>query len=127
MSSQLIHDIAPLGSLVRYSHGTAKLPQRLKRKLAAWENVNGSGRLVRKVPACQRASYAPAASIASQGRLFRRRRHRHGAASDLCVTSAMQFDLVKSPAPGSVRVLSRPATMPNCCTSPPIILARRAG
>lgn len=62
MSAQLIYDIAPLGSLVRYCDGSPK-PQRFKRKLAAWENSDGSGRLVRKVPARETASYMLPASI----------------------------------------------------------------
>lgn len=108
MSAQLIHDIAPLGSLVRYSDGTPQPPQRFKRKLAAWENKNGSGRLVRKVPACQTASYALPASITL---------HKGDFASGgvivmvvhqtFCVTSALKFELVERPALGSVRVLSR--------------------
>ena len=38
----------PLGSLVRYFDGTPRPPERFKRKLAAWENNNNGGRLVRK-------------------------------------------------------------------------------
>lgn len=63
MSAQLTYDIAPLGSLVRYSDGTPKPPQRSKRKLAAWENSNSSGRLIRKVPGRQMATCSLPASI----------------------------------------------------------------
>lgn len=108
MSAQLIYDAAPLGSLVRYSDGTPKPPQRFKRKLAAWENCNSSGRLVRKVPPRQMASSALPASITL---------HKGDFASGgvivmvvhqtFCVTTALKFEVVERPALGSVRVLIR--------------------
>jgi hypothetical protein len=108
MSAQLIYDIAPLGSIIRYSDGTPKPPQRFKRKLAAWENSNSSGRLVRKVTARQMASYALPASITL---------HKGDFASGgvivmvvhqtFCVTTALKFELVERPTLGSVRVLDR--------------------
>jgi hypothetical protein len=48
MSAQTIYDTVPLGSLVRYFDGTPRPPERFRRKLAAWENTNNGGRLVRK-------------------------------------------------------------------------------
>jgi hypothetical protein len=50
MSAQSIFDHAPLGAIVKFSDGTPRPPARFKKKLAAWENRNGSGRLVRKRP-----------------------------------------------------------------------------
>jgi hypothetical protein len=47
MSAQTVYDRVPLGSLVRYFDGTPRPPERFKRKLAAWENNNNGGRLVR--------------------------------------------------------------------------------
>lgn len=41
---------APLGAFVRFSDGTPRPPERFKRKLAAWENYNGTGRLTGKQP-----------------------------------------------------------------------------
>ena len=58
MSASLIFDLAPLGSLVAYSDGTAKPPARFTKKLAAWERRNGTGRLVRKEPARERPTYS---------------------------------------------------------------------
>ena len=40
MSAQLIYDLVPLGSIVRYSDGTPRPPERFRKKLAAWENRN---------------------------------------------------------------------------------------
>jgi hypothetical protein len=48
MSAQTIYDSVPLGSLVRYSDGTPRPPERFKKKLSAWENTNNGGRLVHK-------------------------------------------------------------------------------
>jgi hypothetical protein len=48
MSAKDIYDLAPLGSIIRYSDGTPRPPERFKKKLAAWENTNNGGRLVRK-------------------------------------------------------------------------------
>lgn len=50
MSAQLIYDLAPLGSLVRFSDGTPRPPERHRKKLAAWEHRNSGGRLIRKQP-----------------------------------------------------------------------------
>jgi|RhiMetdeSRZDD1v2_1073273.scaffolds.fasta_scaffold1031462_2 hypothetical protein len=49
-SAKQIHEIAPLGALIRFSDGTAELPARHRRKHAAWESSNATGRVVRKVP-----------------------------------------------------------------------------
>ena len=50
MSAQLIYDLAPLGSLVRFSDGAPRPPERHRKKLAAWEHRNSGGRLIRKQP-----------------------------------------------------------------------------
>jgi hypothetical protein len=63
MSAQHIFDHAPLGSLIRYSNKTPKPPARFVNKLWAWEHENGVGRLIRKEPAVQRATYASPACI----------------------------------------------------------------
>ena len=51
MSARAIFQSASLGSLVRYSDGRPRPPDRFARKLAAWQNTNGSGMLIRKTPA----------------------------------------------------------------------------
>ncbi|MBB2687786.1 UNVERIFIED_ORG: hypothetical protein GGD47_005429 [Rhizobium etli] len=48
MSASLIYDLAPIGSIVAWSDGTPRPPERHKKKLAAWENRNSKGRLIRK-------------------------------------------------------------------------------
>lgn len=48
MSAQLIFDRVPLGALIRYADGSPRPPERHRKKLAAWENRNSSGRLIAK-------------------------------------------------------------------------------
>lgn len=43
-----IFDNVPLGTIVAFSDGTPRPPDRFKRKLSDWENRNGKGRLVSK-------------------------------------------------------------------------------
>ncbi|HEY1243894.1 MAG TPA: hypothetical protein VGF29_03590 [Hyphomicrobiaceae bacterium] len=51
LSARDIYDIAPLGSLIRFSDGTPEPPARHRRKRIAWISNNGAARLVRKNPA----------------------------------------------------------------------------
>ncbi|NEI67591.1 hypothetical protein [Rhizobium leguminosarum] len=48
MFAFLIYERAPIGSIVAWSDGTTRPPERHRRKLAAWENRNSKGRLIRK-------------------------------------------------------------------------------
>lgn len=48
MSASLIYDLAPVGSIVAWSDGTPRPPERFSKKLAAWKTRNSQGRLVRK-------------------------------------------------------------------------------
>ena len=106
MSAQLIYDIVPLGSLIRYSDGTPKPPARFNKKLAAWQNRNGVGRLVRKEPPRDRPSHTLPASItlhegdvASGGVVLVTVMRTHSVASDL------RFQVIERPAFGAVRIL----------------------
>lgn len=63
MSAHIVHDTAPLGSLIRYFDGTPKPPARFSKKLAAWERRNGIGRLVKTEAARERPTYSSPASI----------------------------------------------------------------
>ena len=48
MLAQDIFDTAPLGATIRFFNGAAKPPLRFIKKLKAWENDNGTGRLTVK-------------------------------------------------------------------------------
>ena len=108
MSAQLIYDLAPLGSVIRYSYGQPRPPERHRKKLSAWQSTNGGGRLVRK-QAEQRVGNAniPASITLHEGdhgsreiivlRVFR----------SFSVTSALRFVVTERPAVGAVRVVDR--------------------
>jgi len=106
MSAMTIYQHAPLGSLIRYSDGAAKPPARFTRKLAAWEQRNGVGRLVQKSPARQYATVTSPATItlregdiASNGIILVTVMRTHS------VDSGLTFEIVGQPPSGAVREL----------------------
>lgn len=109
MSAQSIFDDGPLGAIIQFSDGAPRPPARFKKKLAAWENHNGRGRLVRKAPAHTVGNHTSPAS-------FSLHLNDYGSAGvvvlkvfkTFSVNSALTFTVVERPAPGSVRVLDRP-------------------
>ncbi len=110
MSAHHVHDNAPLGSLVRYSDGTPKPPARFTKKLAAWQNRNGVGRLVKKDPRRDRPTYTSPASITlhegdfgSGGVVLIKVLRAHSVDSDL------HFEIIERPAIGAVRILQQHA------------------
>jgi len=108
MSAQLIYDLVPLGSTLTYSDGTPRPPQRHRKKLAAWENRNSGGRLIRKQAEARVGNTTIPASITlhegdygSQGTIVLRV-HR-----TFSVNSDLKFVVGERPAIGSVLVLER--------------------
>ena len=106
MSAQAIYDSAPLGALVRYCDDRPAPPARFKRKLAAWKQTNGTGRLIRKSPPIVRSYVtAPAcftlheADCVSGGTVVLVVHRTHDLNSDL------RFEIVSAPKPESWRVL----------------------
>ncbi|MFH0297864.1 hypothetical protein AAFX91_11580 [Bradyrhizobium sp. 31Argb] len=108
MSAQSIYDQAPIGALIRYSDGTPRPPQRFKHKLAAWENNNNGGRLVRKAEPHTNGNHTtPASFTLHQGdfggagvvvlKVFK----------TFSASSPLTFTVVERPKPGMVRVLDR--------------------
>lgn len=108
MSAQLIFDLAPLGSIVRYSDGSPRPPQRHRRKLSAWEERNSSGRLIRKQAEVRvgnmliGARFTLHAGDYGSGGVVVLRVHR-----TFSVDSALKFAVTERPKVGSVRVLDR--------------------
>lgn len=107
MSAQLIYTTAPLGSLIRYSNGKPRPPERFRRKLRAWEHENGMGRLVERYPGYASGSFSSPphfmlhlGNYGSQGTVVLTVRRAYGLDSDL------QFEIVETPRPGSVRILT---------------------
>jgi len=107
MSAQSIYNTAPLGSLIRYSNGEPRPPERFTRKLKAWTNDNGVGRLIERTAEQVRPTWRSPAGFClhlgdygSQGIIaIVVRRH-------YSVESALHFEIVETPRPGMVRVLT---------------------
>lgn len=106
MSAQLIYDLVPLGSIVTYSDGTPRPPDRHRKKLAAWENNNSGGRLIRKRAEARIGNTTLPASITlhkgdygGQGIIVLR------VHQSFSVNSTLSFTVKERPAIGSVLVL----------------------
>lgn len=106
MSAHIVCESAPLGSLIRYSDGTAKPPARFTKKLAAWESRNGVGRLVRKEPPRERATYSsPAYFTLHEGDFGQGGIIVVSVRRTWSVESDLGFEIVERPTIGMVRVL----------------------
>ena len=107
MSAQYIYDTAPLGSLIRYSNGEPRPPERFRRKLAAWNNDNGTGRLVERYPGQATDNYSSPAQVmlhlatyGTLGVIVMTVRRAYS------VESPLNFEIIEMPKPGQVRVLT---------------------
>lgn len=106
MSAQLIYDLVPLGSIVTYSDGTPRPPERHRKKLGAWQNNNSGGRLIHKRAETRIGSTVLPASITlhkgdygSQGTIVLR------VHQTFSVNSGLKFAVKERPAIGSILVL----------------------
>lgn len=109
MSASLIHDIAPIGSIVAWSDNSPRPPERHKKKLAAWKTRNGQGRLVRKHGERVHGGYVSRpdftvheGDIGSQATIVMRVFRTFSIDSDLA------FKVIERPAIGAVRIFDRP-------------------
>jgi hypothetical protein len=111
MSAQHIFDNTPLGSIIRYSDGSPKPPARFTKKLSNWESSNGSGRLIRKSPGRTVGNYhCPASITVHEGN--------YGGSGivlivlhrSFSVDTRLRFEVIETPALGSVRVLGQYGT-----------------
>lgn len=109
MSASLIYDLAPIGSIVAWSDGTPRPPERHKKKLAAWITRNSQGRLIRKEGPRTRGTYtAPASFTLHEGNI--------GSGTTIMVTisrtfgldSNLVFRVLERPPLGSIRIFDRP-------------------
>ena len=109
MSAQSIYDLAALGAIIRFSDGTRRPPERHRKKLAAWEHRNSSGRLIRKQAERRVGNTVISASITLHagdyggGGVVVLRVHR-----TFPVDSDLTFIMTERPKIGSVQVLDRP-------------------
>ncbi|MER9243565.1 hypothetical protein [Mesorhizobium sp. M0633] len=113
MSAHIVYESAPLGSVIRYRDGTAKPPARFTKKLAFWESRNGVGRLIKKEPPRERATYSSPAhftlhegDFGQGGIIIVSVRRTWSVESDLC------FEVIERPMIGMVRVLQEVGDSP---------------
>jgi hypothetical protein len=110
MSASLVFNLVPIGSVVSWSDGTPRPPERHKKKLGAWKTRNSSGRLIRKQASQTRGTYtAPACFTIHEGD--------YGSNGTVVLkvfrtfdvgASTLSFAVVERPAIGSVRIFDRP-------------------
>lgn len=106
MSAHIVYDSAPLGSVIRYSDGAPKPPVRFRKKLAAWERRNGVGRLIRKEPPRERATYiSPACFTLHEGDFGQAGTIVVSVSRTYIIESDLHFKVVERPAIGMVRIL----------------------
>jgi len=109
MSAHSIFEDAPIGSIVAWSDGTPRPPERHRKKLSAWQNNNSRGRLIAKRGERNSGTVALPVYFTlheadfGAGGVIAIRVHR-----TFSVDSALRFTIVERPAPGSVRVFGRP-------------------
>lgn len=108
MSAQHIYDTAPLGSLITFSNGEPRPPARFTRKLRAWNEANGMGRLVERAAGCSGRTYPSPATFAlhlgnygSQGTILMVVRRIY------TLDSQLRFEIADQPKAGMVRIVSR--------------------
>lgn len=108
MSVHTIFKRAPLGSIVAWSDGTPRPPERRRRKLDAWKTSNSQGRLIGKQGPLGAGLVDPHASFTlheadyGDGGVIAIRVHR-----TFSLASSLSFAIVERPAAGSVRVFER--------------------
>ena len=109
MSAHLIFEHAPLGSIIQFTDGAPRPPERHRKKLQAWLERNNSGRLIRKRGETMTGyTDIPAEftlhmqDIGSRSVIVMR------VLRSFSVTSDLTFSVLERPAEGSALVLERP-------------------
>lgn len=108
MSAHLIYDHAPIASLVAWSDGAPRPPERHRKKLAAWQSCNSRGRLISKRGGRAIGNLSLSSTVTLHEADF-------GADSVIAIRvhrtfsleSALRFTIVERPDIGAVRVFDR--------------------
>ena len=108
MSAHTIFERAPLGSIVAWSDGTPRPPDRHRKKLSTWQSNNSQGRLIQKQGTRSVGNVTLSASFTlheadlGAGGVIAIRVHR-----TFSLASSLSFAIIERPAVGSVRVFDR--------------------
>ncbi|MFJ1311773.1 hypothetical protein [Agrobacterium sp. P15N1-A] len=99
----------PLGSIISWSDGTPRPPERHSKKLAVWKTRNSSGRLIRKEDSRTLGSYtAPASFTLHEGDIGSRGTIVVKILRTFGIDSTLAFIVIERPPVGSVRIFDRP-------------------
>lgn len=103
-TARAIYTEAALGSLIAFSDGTPRPPDRFRRKLRDWEDRNGRGRLVARTPAWRDGGpntfTLHLGDYGFQGMTVIVLKRSYG------TDSALTFAVERSPEPGTVQVIT---------------------
>lgn len=108
MSALSIFEDAPIASIVAWSDGTPRPPDRHRKKLSAWKTNNSQGRLIRKHGERGIGAVSLAACFTLHeadfggGGVIAIRVHR-----TFSLDSRLRFTVLERPAAGSIRVFDR--------------------
>lgn len=100
--------VAPIGSILQWSDGTPRPPERHRKKLSAWKTNNSSGRLIRKQDERAAGSIILPANVTLHegdfggGGVITIRIHR-----TFSMETSLTFTFVERPAIGSCRIFDR--------------------
>ncbi|MBM7321958.1 hypothetical protein JS562_02135 [Agrobacterium sp. S2] len=101
---------APLGSIISWSDGTLRPPERHSKKLAVWKTRNSSGRLIRKEDSRILGSYtAPASFTLHEGDIGSRGTIVVTILRTFGVDSTLNFTVIERPPIGSIHVFDPPS------------------
>lgn len=101
--------IAPIGSVLAWSDGSPRPPERHRKKLSAWQTNNSRGRLIRKQDERSAGniilppSFTLHESDYGGGSVIAIRVHR-----TFSLETSLVFTIIERPAAGSCRVFDRP-------------------
>ncbi|ABE65215.1 conserved hypothetical protein (plasmid) [Nitrobacter hamburgensis X14] len=108
MSAHTIFDNAPIGSTIAWSDRSPQPPARFKKKIAAWQTNNSSGRLIRKQGDRAVGNVSLSASFTlheadyGAGGVIAIRVHR-----TFSLDSTLHFTILERPVIGSIRVFNQ--------------------
>lgn len=108
MFAHTIFESAPIGAIVAWSDGMPRPPDRHSKKLSAWKNSNGQGRLIRKQGGRDAGTLGFSGCFTlheadfGAGGIIAIRVHR-----TFSLGSGLRFAIVERPSVGSVRVFDR--------------------
>jgi len=109
VTASFIYDLVPIGSIVAWSDGTPRPPQRHRKKLSTWQSNNNRGRMIRKEGARAGGTHGlPSAFTILEGDLEAKGIIVVKILRTFSIASNLNFTVIERPKIGSIRVFDRP-------------------